>query len=89
MFATTVAAEQARACKPNPGLFRFACQKLGIGPGDLTHGCRLFVRVLDATSPTYAYDLLFEVSCDVARSGDAARGHDGTAADHRQFVGLA
>jgi len=37
VFDTTVTAEQARAYKPNPGLFRFALRKLGIEPADLLH----------------------------------------------------
>ena len=37
VFATTVTAEQARAYKPNPGLFRFALRKLGVDPADVLH----------------------------------------------------
>ena len=37
VFATTVTTEQARAYKPNPGLFRFALRKLGVEPGELLH----------------------------------------------------
>ena len=33
VFATTVTAEQAKAYKPNPGLFRYALRKLGMEPG--------------------------------------------------------
>jgi 2-haloacid dehalogenase len=37
VFDTTVTAEQARAYKPNPGLFRFALRKLGVEPAALLH----------------------------------------------------
>lgn len=37
VFATTVTAEQARAYKPNPGLFRFALRKLGVEIADFLH----------------------------------------------------
>ena len=37
VFATVVTAEQARAYKPNPGLFRFALNKLGMQAADLLH----------------------------------------------------
>ncbi len=37
VFHTTVTAEQARAYKPNPGLFRFAMRKLDVAPSDLLH----------------------------------------------------
>ena len=37
VFDTTITAEQARAYKPNPGLFRFALRKLGVEPTTLLH----------------------------------------------------
>lgn len=37
VFQTTVTAEQAKAYKPNPGLFRFALGKLQISTQDLVH----------------------------------------------------
>ncbi len=40
VFHTVITAEQARAYKPNPGLFRYALRKLGIGPADLLHVAR-------------------------------------------------